>query len=170
MSGPKSLRTGAESQRKHRRAQVSASADNLAVPEFPPVDDEIWRDAILAWEHRLAEARAADDREEQRRTLDDLGLAYAQLRRWDDAESCFRQSLIMTRAVGNRHLEAHTLGRLGTVYTCQERVGDAVECFEQSVHILHALGDRAAEALMVSALRLSQAHEPRRPGTDGSSA
>ena len=49
-------------------------------------------------------------------TLNNLGLAYAGLRRFEEAIGCYQESLAIMRETGDRHGEGIALNNLGIAY------------------------------------------------------
>ena len=58
-------------------------------------------------EAALAAARRSEDRAAEGRALGNLGIAYAELRRFEEAVDCFQRSLAIKRETGDRHGEGH---------------------------------------------------------------
>ena len=50
------------------------------------------------------------------RALNNLGIAYGELRRFEEAIGCYQEALAICRETGDRHGEGQTLNNLGLAY------------------------------------------------------
>jgi tetratricopeptide (TPR) repeat protein len=156
---PEALRSAALAWFETERANLVAAVDQAhrvedsssvlgltdALTEFFSLRSH-WSDWQQTHELALDAARNAGDRHGEARTLNNLGLVYANHGRWQDAIANYEQSLETYRALGDRHGEAQTLNNLGNVYADQGRWQDAIANNEQSLETFRALGDRHGEA------------------------
>ena len=81
--------------------------------------------------HRLLRAGAGDlrgDRHGEGMTLNNLGIAYVELRRFEEAIGCYEQSLAICEETGDRHGEGMTLSNLGIAYRELRRFEEAIDC------------------------------------------
>ena len=69
------------------------------------------------------------------RALNNLGVAYRELRRFEEAIGCYQQSLAISRETGDRHGEGQTLNNLGDAYQELRRFEEAITCYQQSLAI-----------------------------------
>ena len=93
----------------------------------------------------LAAARRAGDTPAEGRALNNLGLAYWELRRFKGAIACYRQALAIFREAGDRHGEGRALGNLGTAYGELRRFEEAITSFQHALAIFREAGDRHGE-------------------------
>ena len=75
----------------------------------------------------------AGDRRPARRgqTLNNLGIAYRELRRFEEAIACYQQSLAIFREIGDRHGEGLALNNLGNAYRELRRFEEAITSYQR---------------------------------------
>ncbi|WP_167405964.1 tetratricopeptide repeat protein [Amycolatopsis thailandensis] len=93
----------------------------------------------------LDAARQLNDRNGEGKSLNNLGVAYWELRRFDDAITCYKKALDIRRKVNDRHGEGQILNNLGIVYKELRQFDDAITCYEQDIEISREADDRFGE-------------------------
>jgi tetratricopeptide (TPR) repeat protein len=73
-------------------------------------------DLLTVHEAALGAARSTGNRHGEGGSLNNLGNAYHELRRFEEAVDCYQQSLAIYRETGDRHGEGQTLDNLGSTY------------------------------------------------------
>jgi tetratricopeptide (TPR) repeat protein len=91
----------------------------------------------LGEDPQLAEAAAS---------LNNLGYAWREQKRWAEAETAFREGLQLRQQAGDRAGQGQTFFELGFLYQAQERWADAESALAQGLAIAREVGDRRGEA------------------------
>jgi tetratricopeptide (TPR) repeat protein len=112
--------------------------DVLSVLHYP-------NDLLTARETALTAARRIGDTRVEGCALNNLGIAYRELRRFEEAVDCFQQDITICQETGDRGGEGQTLNNLGEVYREQERFEEAIDCYQEALAILREAGDRYVE-------------------------
>jgi tetratricopeptide (TPR) repeat protein len=102
-------------------------------------------DLLIVEEAALTAARHAGDTAAEATALNNLGLAYWELRRFEEAIGCYRDSLAIRRETGDRYGEGRTLTNLGTAYQGLQRFEEAIGWYRESLAIRREIGDRHGE-------------------------
>jgi tetratricopeptide (TPR) repeat protein len=95
----------------------------------------------------LATSRALNDKREQARYLNDLGLVYDALGEKRRALEYYEQALPLSREVGDKGGEATTLNNIGGVYDALGEKRRALEYYEQALPLSREVGDKGGEAV-----------------------
>jgi len=101
-----------------------------------------WSPWISAHEIGLVGARSGGDRFAEAWTLNNLGHAYRELRRFEEARTHLEQALAIRREIGDQIGEAWTLAGLGFVDGDVRGHGAAAEWFQQALAIRREIADR----------------------------
>jgi len=118
------------------------------------------RKALEDLQQALAAWRAAGDRVQEARTLNDIGELEARLGDNDEALASLSQVLEMARALGDRREQARALNELGLVH--QQVRGEKARIlglYEEALRLWRALGDPAGEAEVLYNLGILYAKE-----------
>lgn len=99
---------------------------------------ELW---ISANKIGLSAATRSGDLRGQAEALNNLGLAYTDLRQYEKAIDCYQEGLEVERAVGHRTGESIVLHNLAKVYVQLRRFDEAIDHFMRSAEIDWADGD-----------------------------
>lgn len=118
-------------------------------------------DLLTVHEAALAAARHTGDRPSEGRTLNNLGNAYQEMRRFEEAVDCCQQSLAICREAGDRRGEGRTLNNLGLAYQELRQPGRAAECWREAAAAMRDAGDHD-EAGRLEELAASTQCRPRR--------
>jgi tetratricopeptide (TPR) repeat protein len=102
---------------------------------------ELW---ISANKTGLSAATRSGDLRGQAEALNNLGLAFTDLRQYEAAIDCYQQGLAVERAVGHRTGESIVLHNLARVYVRQRRYDEAIDHFMKSAEIDWEDGDWSA--------------------------
>lgn len=81
-----------------------------------------YEQAIVAWDHALADARELHNRERESAALQSLGATYGSLSRYEKAVSCYEQALAIRLEIKDRSAEGHILGNIGVAGTRRRSV------------------------------------------------
>ena len=99
-------------------------------------------------------------RQSEGRTLNNLGVAYANLERHEKAIEYYEQALRIAREVKNRINEGNILAGLGTSYRALGRLEESIRCHEQAAFIAREVKAKDKEADALDGLMLDwQAHD-----------
>jgi tetratricopeptide (TPR) repeat protein len=109
-------------------------------------------DLLVGREAALAVARRAGDTAAEGGTLNGLGEAYRELRRFEEAIGCYQESLAIFRETGDRHAEGQVRGNLGIAYGELRRFEEAIGSFQESLAIFRKTGDRRDQGLTLTSL------------------
>jgi tetratricopeptide (TPR) repeat protein len=110
---------------------------------------------VLALVPEMSGVLAARRKDKQGNTaeagaLDNLGLAYQQLRRFQEAISCYQDALVIRRETGDRRGEAQTLSNLGLAYQELQQLDKAAGYWRDAATVMRNAGND------VEAARLEQ--------------
>jgi tetratricopeptide (TPR) repeat protein len=108
--------------------------------------------ALLLWARALEFYRKSTDRRGESRTLNNIGLVYADMGRSDSALAYYRQALPLARGSSDRAGEAGTLHNMGSVYRDLGRSDSALAYYRQALPVTLAAGDRAGEAATLNSI------------------
>jgi CHAT domain-containing protein len=78
-------------------------------------------------------------------TLNNLGAAYGELRRYDEATRAIDESIEIARSIGARGLEGYALDSLATVQGYEGKSTEALENYQQALLIAQESGDRRGQ-------------------------
>ena len=117
-------------------------------------------DMLTVSEAALAAARGDGNTAAESRALNNLGIAYEELRRFEEAIGCYQEALAIYRETGDRRGEGQTLNNLGIVYEQLRRFEEAIGCYEQDLAICRETGDRRGEGQTLN--NLGSAYEQLR--------
>jgi Flp pilus assembly protein TadD/transcriptional regulator with XRE-family HTH domain len=109
-----------------------------------------WTSWVTSHEIGVLGAQRAGDRFGEAWTLNNLAIAYRDLRRTDEGRATFWRALEIRRALGDRVGEAWTLMGLGFIATDVGRFGDAVAHFEQALEIFRTVADKYGEGIALA--------------------
>jgi tetratricopeptide (TPR) repeat protein len=112
-------------------------------------------DLLTVHEAALAAARRAEDRAAEGAALNNLGIAYRQLRRFEEAVDCHQQDIAICRETGDKHGEGQALNSLGNAYQAMRRFEEAVDCHQQALAIRRETGDKHGEGRTLNNLGLT---------------
>ena len=116
------------------------------------VNRELRERGLRRFEEALVICRETGDRDGEAQTLNNLGEAYRELRRFEEAIGGYQESLVIRRETGDRHGEAQTLNNLGEAYPELRRFDEAIECLKESLVIRRETRDRYGEGRTLSNL------------------
>ncbi|GIH15211.1 AfsR/SARP family transcriptional regulator [Rugosimonospora africana] len=114
-----------------------------------------WDDWLATHRLALRAARHAGNRTAEASTLNSLGVAYLQLRRFEEAIEYHGQALVACRDTGQRYLECLVLGNLGIAYREVNRLADAIDCHQRVLIAFQEMGNRNGEGRVLNSLGLS---------------
>ena len=98
-------------------------------------------------------------------TLNNLGLALVQVRRFDEAIAAYQQALDRKREAGDRHGEGRTLNNLGNALREVRRFDEAIAAYQQALDRKREAGDEQRAAQVEAELSTLQNCRPSRsPG------
>jgi tetratricopeptide (TPR) repeat protein/transcriptional regulator with XRE-family HTH domain len=109
-----------------------------------------WTPWVTSHEIGVLGAQRAGDRFGEAWILNNLAIAYRDLRRTDEGRVRFQRALEIRRALGDRVGEAWALTGLGFIACDVERFGDAVANFEQALDIFRDVADKYAEGIALA--------------------
>ncbi len=121
------------------------SADGLYDQANKQLDVGQFEAALQSGQQALALYRRCNCRQEEGRTLHNLGWIYYSLGNYTRAIESYQQSLSILREIGDRHTQAWTLGNLGKAYELLGNSDKAIDCYQQKLSISQAIGDRKGE-------------------------
>lgn len=111
-----------------------------------------WSDWISTHVIALEAARELDDRYATARTLNGLGAAYADLRRYREAILHYEQALTAYRNLPDAYGESSSLDGLGIVYRQLGRFDDAIEYHTRALVIRREIKNRYTEGISLNNL------------------
>jgi tetratricopeptide (TPR) repeat protein len=89
----------------------------------------------------LAIRRETGNRYGEGTTLNNLGNAYRELRRFEEAVDCSQQSLAICPETGDRYGEGQIMENLGIAYQAMRQPGRAAECWREAAAAMRDVGD-----------------------------
>ncbi|MCP4283410.1 MAG: tetratricopeptide repeat protein, partial [Gammaproteobacteria bacterium] len=104
-----------------------------------------WTEYQTALEMGKTAARNMNDRQNEAKFLNNLGLAYSDLGQVEHAIKYYEQALAIDREIDDRRGEGAALGNLGIAYSDLGQVEHAIEYYEQALAIDREIGDRQGE-------------------------
>jgi len=107
------------------------------------------------WDRRL-------ERLSEGQTLNNLGNAYQELRRFEEAIDCYQQTLAIFRETGDRHGEGIALGNLGVTYHELRQPGQASECLLEAAAAMRDASDHEQAARLEQLALDTQSRARRR--------
>ncbi|WP_163569975.1 tetratricopeptide repeat protein [Fodinicola feengrottensis] len=111
-----------------------------------------WDDWISTHQIALEAARLDGDQAGEALTLNVLGIAYTDQRRFRQAIDCCRQSLAIRRRTGDRRGQAVTLNVLGAAYADRRQYAEATDCYRKALKTYRGLGNLRGEGLVLNSL------------------
>jgi tetratricopeptide (TPR) repeat protein len=108
-----------------------------------------YNDAVGLAASSLDAARRLADRHGEAWSLNFLGDALTEVRRFDEAISTEREAVQIYRELGDRHGEATTLAYIGAALTGAGRFDEGIDPYREALQIYRELGDRHGEAVML---------------------
>jgi tetratricopeptide (TPR) repeat protein len=115
------------------------------------------RERIHWLEIALTAARRLRERKAEGATLNNLGLAYANLGETRRAIQFYEQRLTISREIGDRRGEGIALGNLGIAYKNLRETRQAIQFQEQNLTIAREFGDRRGEGAALGNLGVAYA-------------
>jgi len=108
---------------------------------------ESLKQAIIKWEAALLLWRELEDKSQEVKTLNIIGMVYSDLGEKQQALEYFQQALPLSQAVGDRKQEATTFNNIGVVYSSLGEKQQALEYFQQALPLSKGVGDRKGEGV-----------------------
>ncbi|MEM8560194.1 MAG: tetratricopeptide repeat protein [Bacteroidota bacterium] len=112
---------------------------------------------VDAYEQALAVYRENDNRRQEGRILNNLGLRYAALGQVERAIELYEQALTISREARDSFSEGSTLTNLGNTYADLGQVGRAMDLHEQALAISRETRDRSGEGVDLGNLSIVHA-------------
>jgi tetratricopeptide (TPR) repeat protein len=104
-----------------------------------------WTDWLTTHQVALVATRRLGNRQDEGRTLNNLGIAYHQMGQFDEALTCHQNAVGIAREVGDRPGEGHALNCVGIVQHRLRRFHEALDCYRQALEISREIDDHYAE-------------------------
>ena len=108
--------------------------------------------ALGKYVEALARYRAAEDRQNEIRALNQLGEGYLSLGESQRALEFLQQLLAVSRAIGARQDEAYALLSIGVAYANLGEAQKVLESYQQALALLQAIGDKRGEGGALASL------------------
>jgi tetratricopeptide (TPR) repeat protein len=105
-----------------------------------------WTDWIATHETALRAVREFGDQDGEAATLNGLGVAHWELRRFDKALDCYNSALTVCKRSGDQRNEGRTLNNIGDVYWSLEQFDEAAGYYQRALVCRRETGDRWGEA------------------------
>lgn len=112
-------------------------------------------EAIHAFERALTLYQQLATREEEARTLGNLGTVYSSLAEYQQSRELHERSLAIKREIGDREGIVASLNILGNIEHLQGQYRQAIDFFEQSLNLARRIGGRSHEASALGNLGLA---------------
>lgn len=109
-----------------------------------------WTPWVASHEIGVTGARRAGDRYGEAWVLNNLAIAYRELRRIDDAKECFRQARALRIELGDRVGQAWSLTGVGYIGFDEKRFDEAALHFGEALGIFREVGDRHGEGIALA--------------------
>jgi len=109
-----------------------------------------WTPWVASHEIGVLAARRSGDRYGEAWVLNNLAIAYRELRRTDEAKECFMQARALRIELGDKVGQAWSLNGIGYVGFDQSRFDVAAEHFGESLDIFREVGDRHGEGIALA--------------------
>lgn len=110
------------------------------------LEEEKYQEAIATFQKLLDIARKYQSRSQERKILNNIGLAYSDLGQPQKAIEYYNQALLIARKIGDLSGEEIELYNIGLVYRDIGQPQKALEYFYQTLPILQKTKDRAEKA------------------------
>src|SRR5712692_677046 len=108
------------------------------------------RKAIEKYEEALPLWRSLGDRQEEGKTLLNIGVSYSDLGEIRKSLGYLDQALLLKRALGDRRREAITLSIIGESYWSLGDIPKALQYYDEALSVSRAIGYREGEALALN--------------------
>ncbi len=99
-------------------------------------------------------AQKLGDRQNQNKSLGNLGAAYDALGEWHKGIDCYEQALEIAREIGDRQRQGFWLGNIGADYGTLGEWSKCVDYLQQALSIAREIGDRQREAFWLDNIGL----------------
>jgi tetratricopeptide (TPR) repeat protein len=109
-----------------------------------------WSLWVASHEVGVTGARLAEDPYGEAWVLNNLAIAYRELRRVDEAKEAFEQALALRKQIGDRVGQAWTLTGVGFVGFDQSKFDVAAQHFGHALDIFREVGDRHGEGIALA--------------------
>ncbi len=109
-----------------------------------------WTSWVASHEVGVVGARRAGDRYGEAWVLNNLAVAYRELRRIDEAKECFMQARALRIELGDRVGQAWSLTGIGFIGFDQSRFDAAALHFGEALDIFREVGDRHGEGIALA--------------------
>ncbi|HEV7646673.1 MAG TPA: tetratricopeptide repeat protein [Actinophytocola sp.] len=109
-----------------------------------------WTAWVASHEVGVIAARRAGDRYGEAWVLNNLAIAYRELRRTDDAKECFMEARALRTELGDRVGQAWSLTGIGFIGFDQSRFDTAALHFGEALDIFREVGDRHGEGIALA--------------------
>jgi tetratricopeptide (TPR) repeat protein len=109
-----------------------------------------WTAWVASHEIGVIGARRAGDRYGEAWVLNNLAVAYRELRRTDEAKECFLQARALRIEIGDRVGQAWSLTGIGFIGFDQSRFDAAALHFGEALDIFREVGDRHGEGIALA--------------------
>jgi tetratricopeptide (TPR) repeat protein len=128
-------------------------------------DYALWRRRFGDWLAVLAVsrdcARRRSDRAREAASLDDLGLALRNVRRFEESISAHQDAIAIYRETGDRYGEGTALNRLGGALREVRRFEESINAHQDAIAIYRETGNRRGEGTALNNIGLAMRHEQR---------
>jgi tetratricopeptide (TPR) repeat protein len=104
-----------------------------------------WADWITTHQLARAAARNLGNRLAEGHTLNNLGIAYHQIRQFDNALTCHQGAVDLAREIGDRYGEGQALNCIGIVQHRLHHYDKALDCYQGAMDLAREVGDRYGE-------------------------
>jgi tetratricopeptide (TPR) repeat protein len=139
---------------KHVFSLGSSMAESLRILRYSD-------DVLVVGKIALASARHTSNTDVEGMTLNMLGNAYTELRRFEEAITCFQQALKILGESSDLYNKGTTLNNLGAVYADQRQIEEAITCFQQALKISDEISDLRGEGMALNNLGAVYADQRR---------
>ncbi|WP_083660898.1 helix-turn-helix domain-containing protein [Actinophytocola xanthii] len=109
-----------------------------------------WTPWVASHEVGVVGARRAGDRFGEAWVLNNLAIAYRELRRTEEAKECFQQARALRIELGDRVGQAWSLTGIGFIGFDEKRFDDAALRFGEALAIFREVGDRHGEGIALA--------------------
>ncbi|GAB3442346.1 tetratricopeptide repeat protein [Actinophytocola sediminis] len=109
-----------------------------------------WTPWVASHEIGVTGARRVGDRYGEAWVLNNLAIAYRELRRTDEAKECFQQARALRIELGDRVGQAWSLTGIGFIGFDERRFDDAALYFGEALDIFREVGDRHGEGIALA--------------------
>ncbi|MFB2838870.1 tetratricopeptide repeat protein [Floridanema evergladense] len=133
------------SKMQQRNNPRTVEADRLLRQGYQQDQKSQFREALQSSQQALAIYREIGDRDGEKRSLANLGIAYRNLGDYRKAIDYQQQSLAIAREIGDREGEGAALLSLGVAYYSLIDYHKAIDYLQQSLEIAKEIGNRQLE-------------------------